>query len=97
MNILKIIAASLFSLGFGLFLIFLGVTALISPQKIVDFHLATLRKIHFRTAWQERLRERNIIKSEQGYYAANWRKSGIIIIFMGLVYIYALVKYFITM
>jgi len=94
---LKIIVVSLFSLGLGLFLIFLGIIALISPQKIVDFNLKRLRKIHFRTAWQKRLQERNIIKSEQGDYAANWRKSGVVIIFIGLIYIYALIKYLMKM
>jgi hypothetical protein len=97
MNILKIIAISVFYLGLGGGLVFLGVIAIKSPQKIVDYQYKRFRllKCFERFTFLKNVYENQIIKAENGYYAENWRKCGWIIVFMGLVYIYALIVYLI--
>lgn len=94
MNTLKIISASLFFLAIGLFLIILGFIALSSPQKIVDFNLKIVRKLGYLKRMKTPYTS-YINKAEQGYYSINWKKSGVALILMGFVFIYALISYWI--
>jgi hypothetical protein len=89
MNILKTITASLFLLIIGLGLITLGFTALISPQKIIDFNL----KIVKRLTYFKKMQKHYINRTEQGYYYNNLRKSGFGLILMGCIFIYAFISY----
>jgi hypothetical protein len=88
---LKIISASLFLLILGLGFIILGFIALSRPQKFVNFNLKIVKKLNY----FERLKRNYITKAEQGYYENTWRKSGIPLILMGLIFIYALITYFV--
>lgn len=91
----KIIVASIFSLFLGSGLIFLGIIAIRSPQKIVDFQFKRIKKIKSfeRITFLKKSYESQRIKAENGYYAKNWRKCGWIIVFMGLFYLYAFIIY----
>ena len=89
MNTLKVISASLLLLIVGLALIILGFIALSSPHKIVDFNLKIVKKL----SYFKRMQKDYISKVEQGYFYNTWRKSGVPLILMGLIFIYALISY----
>jgi ABC-type multidrug transport system permease subunit len=91
MNTLKIILASLFLLIMGITNIILGFTALSSPQKIVNFNLKIVRKLNY----CNRMQKHYILKAEQGDYENSWRKSAVVLIIVGLIFIYALISYLI--
>ena len=97
MNILNTTAISLFLFGLGGGFVFLGIVALKSPQKIVDYQFKRYRPVKYfeKIGFMQKMYKSQIIKAENGYYAKNWRRSGFVLIFMGLMYIYALISYFI--
>ena len=89
MEIVKIVLSSLLLLTVGLFLIVLGLLAIISPQKIANYYLNRLKKL----TYFKRLQQYQIAKAEQGMYIRNWNSSGPILILMGLIFLWALISY----
>lgn len=89
MNTLSIISASLFLLIVGIILIFLGFTAFSSPQRIVDYNLKIVKKLSCFNSLQKNY----ISKAEQGDYYNSWKKAGVPLILMGLIFLYAFISY----
>jgi hypothetical protein len=63
---------------------------LISPQKIVNFNLKIVRKLNY----SERMKQYYIARTEQGYHAEALRKSAVVMILLGLIFLWALIKWF---
>lgn len=97
MNTLKIISISVLLLGLGLSFICLGVIAFKSPQKIVDYQFKRYRllKYYEKVSFLKSMYDDQVVKANNGYYAANWRRASWALILWGLIVLFALISYLI--
>ncbi|MEB0262278.1 MULTISPECIES: hypothetical protein [unclassified Mucilaginibacter] len=91
MGSLAFILSSVLGFIFGAGLTFLGAIALKSPERITNFNLRIVRRLNYLSAFK--LKENYILKAENGYYTASWKKAGWPLIIMGGVFLFALVIY----